>query len=57
MNIPLALLTLAYVLLVFRYEGWVGFYKGLTPNLLRVIPATAVTFVVYENVSSFLMKK
>ncbi|XP_065212502.1 solute carrier family 25 member 32 [Planococcus citri] len=38
-----------------RYEGWLGFYKGLTPNLLRVIPATAVTFVVYENVSSFLM--
>uniref|UniRef100_A0A0N8ECP2 Solute carrier family 25 member 32 n=1 Tax=Daphnia magna TaxID=35525 RepID=A0A0N8ECP2_9CRUS len=34
-----------------RREGVRGFYKGLLPNLLRVTPATALTFVVYENVS------
>ena len=28
----------------------VGFYKGLLPNLLRVVPSTCVTFLVYENV-------
>jgi solute carrier family 25 (mitochondrial folate transporter), member 32 len=31
-------------------EGLVGFYKGMFPNLLRVIPSTCVTFLVYENV-------
>jgi len=38
-----------------RYEGWKGFYKGIVPNLLRVVPATAITFVVYESVSSALL--
>lgn len=37
-----------------RYEGLSGFYKGLKPNLLRVTPACAITFVVYENVSRLL---
>jgi solute carrier family 25 folate transporter 32 len=31
-------------------EGIVGFYKGMFPNLVRVIPSTCVTFLVYENV-------
>ncbi|EEZ98536.1 solute carrier family 25 member 32 [Tribolium castaneum] len=39
-----------------KYEGWRGFYKGLGTNLLRVTPATMITFVTYENVSHFLMK-
>lgn len=34
-----------------RHEGWRGFYKGLSANLVRVTPATVITFVVYENVS------
>lgn len=34
---------------VWRQEGLVGFYKGLGPNLLRVMPSTCVTFLVYEN--------
>ena len=33
-----------------RFEGPRGFYKGLLPQLLRVTPATAITFVVYEKV-------
>ncbi|KAL9241664.1 hypothetical protein vseg_015748 [Gypsophila vaccaria] len=32
-----------------RYEGIRGFYKGITANLLKNVPASAVTFVVYEN--------
>ena len=31
-------------------EGPIGFYKGMVPNLLRVVPSTCVTFLVYENV-------
>lgn len=40
--------------LTFRHEGVRGFYKGLAPNLLRVVPATAITFVVYEKVLELL---
>ncbi|KAJ8353777.1 hypothetical protein SKAU_G00213440 [Synaphobranchus kaupii] len=38
-----------------RNEGAIGFYKGMVPNLLRVTPACCITFVVYENVSHFLL--
>ncbi|XP_050293122.1 mitochondrial folate transporter/carrier [Anthonomus grandis grandis] len=44
------------VLKISKYEGWKGFYKGLKANLIRVIPATMITFVVYENVSHFLLR-
>ncbi|KAL4616997.1 mitochondrial folate transporter/carrier [Arapaima gigas] len=40
-----------------RNEGLVGFYKGIVPNLLRVTPACCITFVVYENVSRFLLSR
>ncbi|POR36436.1 Mitochondrial FAD carrier protein FLX1 [Tolypocladium paradoxum] len=33
-----------------REEGVVGFYRGLVPGVVRVMPATWVTFLVYENV-------
>lgn len=39
------------------YEGWRGFYKGLGTNLLRVTPATMITFVTYENITHFLMNR
>lgn len=35
-------------------EGFAGFYKGLGPNLFRVLPSTWVTFLVYENMKLFL---
>lgn len=38
-----------------KYEGGVrALYKGLFPNLLRVVPSTTITFVVYENVQHWL---
>lgn len=37
-----------------RYEGMAGFYKGLGTNLVRVTPATMITFVTYEYVSRIL---
>nr|XP_010917681.1 folate transporter 1, chloroplastic [Elaeis guineensis] len=33
-----------------RFEGIRGFYRGITSNLLKNIPAASITFVVYENV-------
>ncbi|XP_026453442.1 folate transporter 1, chloroplastic-like isoform X4 [Papaver somniferum] len=33
-----------------RFEGFPGFYKGITSNLLKNVPAASITFVVYENV-------
>lgn len=34
---------------IWRNEGVFGFYKGLGPNLARVVPSTCVTFLIYEN--------
>ncbi|ERN17354.1 folate transporter 1, chloroplastic isoform X1 [Amborella trichopoda] len=37
-----------------RFEGINGFYRGITSNLLKNIPAASITFVVYENVLRLL---
>ncbi|KAI8341437.1 mitochondrial FAD carrier protein [Chlamydoabsidia padenii] len=34
-------------------EGYVGFYKGLAPSVIRVLPGTCLTFLVYENMSHY----
>jgi solute carrier family 25 citrate transporter 1 len=39
---------------IYTKEGYLAFYKGLTPRLLRVAPGQAVTFMVYEKVRSWL---
>lgn len=39
---------------VWKWEGMLGFYKGLGPNLLRVVPSSCVTFLVYENTKLYL---
>jgi len=39
---------------IWREEGLRGFYRGLGTNVLRVLPATWVTFLVYENVRYYL---
>ncbi|KAL5337097.1 mitochondrial carrier domain-containing protein [Aspergillus crustosus] len=41
---------------VWAREGLAGFYKGLGPNLFRVLPSTWVTFLVYENTRTFLQR-
>ncbi|XP_076173413.1 solute carrier family 25 member 32 [Ptiloglossa arizonensis] len=43
--------------LIWRCERWRGFYKGLSANLSRVTPATVITFVIYENVSHYLLQR
>ncbi|KAI1099879.1 mitochondrial carrier [Jackrogersella minutella] len=37
-----------------REEGWRGFYRGIIPGVVRVLPATWVTFLVYENMKFYL---
>lgn len=39
---------------VAKREGIQGFYKGMGPNIVRVLPSTCVTFLVYENVKFYL---
>ena len=41
----------ACVARTWREEGVRGFYRGLGTNLVRVLPGTCVTFVVYENLA------
>lgn len=38
---------------IYAAEGGVGFYKGLAPNIIRVLPGTCITFLVYENLSQY----
>lgn len=40
-----------------KNEGLIGLYKGIAPATMRVLPATCVTFIVYENVSSLVSRK
>ena len=37
-----------------RREGLGGFYRGLGPSLVRVLPNVCVTFLVYENARAYL---
>ena len=30
-------------------EGFRGLFKGITPNLLKVVPAVSITYVIYDN--------
>ena len=41
---------------VLRREGIKGFYKGLTPGLIKSAPASAITFAAYEVATRFFEK-
>lgn len=44
------------VVRLWREEGKVaGFYKGLSANIVRAVPATSITFVAYELVKNWLL--
>ena len=40
------------VVKVYQRETLRGFYKGLGPNIVRVLPGTCITFGVYETLSN-----
>ncbi|XP_040202580.1 calcium-binding mitochondrial carrier protein SCaMC-3-like [Rana temporaria] len=43
---------------LFRYivaqEGFLGLYRGIAPNFMKVIPAVSISYVVYENMKRVL---
>lgn len=41
---------------IWAQEGVSGFYKGLGPSLVRVLPSTWVVFLVYENTKAAMYK-
>jgi solute carrier family 25 folate transporter 32 len=41
---------------IWAQEGISGFYKGLGPSLVRVLPSTWVVFLVYENTKAAMYR-
>lgn len=39
-----------------RREGLQGLYKGIVPSLIRVVPQSAITLVVYEGIVKIFAK-
>ena len=35
---------------IWHREGLVGFYRGLVPNMLKVVPAVSISYLVYEKI-------
>lgn len=41
---------------IWRNEGVFGFFKGVVPNVIKVAPSAALTFLVYEETMKLLKK-
>lgn len=39
---------------VYRKGGVLGFYRGITPNFMKSIPAISISYVVYEKMREIL---
>ena len=35
---------------IWRNEGIIGLYRGIVPNMLKVIPAVSISYLIYETV-------
>lgn len=42
---------------IYNTHGLIGFYRGFVPNLIKVAPANAITYIVYEQIRQFLNVK
>jgi hypothetical protein len=40
-----------------RREGVAGLYKGMVPNVMRTLPSSGVTFMVYESTRALLEER
>ena len=40
---------------IWRNEGVRGLYRGLLPNILKVVPAVSISYAVYENMKKSLI--
>lgn len=43
--------------LVWKEEGMIGMYGGMTPHLLRTVPSAAIMFGMYEGIIKLLGEK
>lgn len=41
--------------IMYDTEGWRAFYRGMLPNLLKVVPSMSVSFVTYELTQKYLL--
>ena len=48
--------TLATLLSIFRNEGYLGLYKGLSPTLVMSVPNTVLYFTAYDEISMILRR-
>lgn len=39
---------------IIRTEGFLGLYRGIAPNFIKVLPAVSISYVVYEYASRAL---
>ena len=39
---------------IWKSQGFIGFFRGLMPNILKVVPSSALTFLVYEETMKIL---
>jgi len=39
---------------IVKENGFMGLYRGLTPNIMKVAPAVSIGYVVYENLKKWL---
>lgn len=42
---------------LFQESGLRSFYRGLMPNVIRVLPGTCITFAVYETLSGWMKQQ
>jgi solute carrier family 25 phosphate transporter 23/24/25/41 len=35
-------------------DGFFGLYRGMGPNLCKVVPAVSISYVVYENMKNLM---
>jgi solute carrier family 25 phosphate transporter 23/24/25/41 len=40
---------------IYQNEGIRGLYRGLLPNIIKVVPAVSISYAVYENMKKSLI--
>lgn len=48
--------SLTTLRLILRREGTRGLYKGIVPNIMRVLPSSALTLLIYEKLMQQMLK-
>lgn len=43
-----------HIITIMEEQGLRGFYRGFTPNCMKVVPAVSISFVVYEQMRNLL---